>query len=64
MSKKNSMTKISKIVSFIERYSELNQNEKNYLNDVLGELLIENETIISIFTIYHGEKSQQINFID
>lgn len=57
MSKKNSMTKISKIVSFIERYSELNQNEKNCLNDVLGELSIENETIISIFTTYHGEKS-------
>jgi hypothetical protein len=50
MSKKNPITKINRIVTFIAEHTSLSKTAKKLMRDCLSHLSIENEVIMSIFT--------------
>lgn len=49
MSKKNPLTKITKIIKFVDKYTNLSSSSKKLMDDSLSNLSIENKVIISIF---------------
>lgn len=49
MSKKNPLTKITKIIKFVDKYTNISSSSKNLMDDSLSNLSIENKVIISIF---------------